>query len=609
MRFVNFLVNQCLVIVMLLFATLYFLSVPLHIQGGDTAELVNSAKNLFIAHPPGYPLWIFAEWLWLNFFQVNTLFWQASLLSSFYALGVLLLVLLPLRKKPSHLILTSLTIALSTAFFEAAVLPDVFALHGLIVATISYLFLFKNKDSIIRQTLIPFFFILGMAHHHTIVFLFPLIIFTFLENLKNKQLRNAFIGGSALGIVTLMTLYGSLIFLRSSDYLSWGNISSIKDLISHFLRTDYGTFSFSPIARNDISRLDSIMYFLKLTGLELSALLLVAVVSLIANFKRFLSAQFLIWFFTIIFSLSFFLMTNFKMEGMGLEIITRFHVMPAILLAFTCSFIFSRLELKSAHKIIAVCALVAIIPQSLTSIKGMLPLRHDSIFEDYSNNLLKTAVEKNAQIILIENDNIYFGLRLLQSLKPDYNKIAVISPPLLFNHWYFEKIQSKLPYFKLLNTNTIWNSRSMDLSRDLIEPNIQFTNILITKPLAASDKFKATQLGLGQLLGLGSGKSVEEELLKTKLQISNAETLQKSRPQQFSKKLIFSEYAYYYLSVGLQSYKKQDLFGAKAAWIKALSIVPYCLPALKNICEKDPKAADCSLENLQRIQNESQLIF
>src|SRR4051812_10710784 len=78
---------------------LFYLShLPRFVQGGDTGELVAASYRLYVPHPPGYPLWIWLQHFFTHFFPFSTVFWRASLLSSFFAWITLLVVALPLRR-------------------------------------------------------------------------------------------------------------------------------------------------------------------------------------------------------------------------------------------------------------------------------------------------------------------------------------------------------------------------------------------------------------------------------------------------------------------------------------------------------------------------------
>lgn len=109
-----------------LLGSFYFSCLPHFIQGGDTAELVASAHQLLVAHPPGYPLWTWLQHFWLHFFHYDTLFWRASVLNLFFSLATLFILGLPLRKKPVFLLICIAPLSLTTTFSEMAILPKSF---------------------------------------------------------------------------------------------------------------------------------------------------------------------------------------------------------------------------------------------------------------------------------------------------------------------------------------------------------------------------------------------------------------------------------------------------------------------------------------------------
>jgi hypothetical protein len=119
-------------------------------------------------------------------------------------------------------------------FWRYAVLPDVFALHFLFLTLV---FLTVARSDRVRKLGFLLGIALSVAHHHTVVFVFPLFLYSALRNSSVSLLiRSILCGAVALG------LYGLLLLYHPADYGSWGELSGMKDLVAHFLRRDYGTF-------------------------------------------------------------------------------------------------------------------------------------------------------------------------------------------------------------------------------------------------------------------------------------------------------------------------------------------------------------------------------
>lgn len=193
-------------------AVFYFACLPSTVQGGDTGELVAAAFARLVAHPPGYPLWIWGQNLWLHMIPVGSVFWRAAFLNSLFSLSALAL-LCGFYSPSLSLWIVLPFIVFAPSFVEAAILPDVFALHALLVVAISLLYLSHWPR---RALAISFLFFFSLAHHHTILFLFPILLFLAFEK-KGKEL----ILGGSLGIVGAALAYASLRLLKPESPFSW----------------------------------------------------------------------------------------------------------------------------------------------------------------------------------------------------------------------------------------------------------------------------------------------------------------------------------------------------------------------------------------------------
>ena len=132
-------------ITLFLVTVMFFSISPKFIQGGDTAELVNASYHLFVPHPPGYPLFLWLQHFWTHLLTVSTVFWRASILNSIFGITALYFVTRPQRSSIFGILLL-LSLASQAEFIEASVLPDVFALHGLLVAVFCWVYFYKNTS-------------------------------------------------------------------------------------------------------------------------------------------------------------------------------------------------------------------------------------------------------------------------------------------------------------------------------------------------------------------------------------------------------------------------------------------------------------------------------
>lgn len=575
---------------LLFLGQLYFYFLPRFIQGGDTAELVTAARGLFVAHPPGYPLWIFLQSAWLYLLSPANTFFSASVLTSFYALGSLLLVAFGLKEKPLIALLIVLQLGLSTAFFESALLPDVFSFHALIVSAICAFYLFGDQK---KYFLVPFLFTVSFAHHHTIIFLAPLISGLFFETMENKANVKKFGLGIGMGLFLAALFYLSLLFFNTESYFSWGNIRTVSDVMAHFLRTDYGTLSFAPVKNAAPESGAALVHFFKTTGLEWAMLVLFSVVSFRKSSVNLKTVSMLL---TIAATFAFFLMVNFPVTEMGEEIIIRFHVMPSVILAFTAAYILKEVDLKNRLTMgLFLASFAALFIIGLKNVQNLASLRKDSIIAQYAEDVLSLAAKNQAGLILADNDNSYFALKYLQYEKQNTDA-AVISTPLLFHPWMEKKLKFTRPSFVLNNAEKVHRDRDLDLTEDLLKPNIA-EKILTTNPTIPAGNFAITYLALGKLI---TEKQPEQISYDRIIRFEDPSVFE--NVQSFSKKFLFSQYAYYYLSKARNYYQAGDKSKALDQWKMALRIVPWCAPALINICQVDQTQADCSPSHIEEVK-------
>jgi hypothetical protein len=587
----------------------YCLSLPQFVQGGDTGELVADAYRLFVPHPPGYPFWVWIQHFWIRIFPFGTVFWKASLLNAIFAFALLGCLAYPLRKEPFKVLLCIPVIALSTAFSESAVLPDVFALHELITVLIGVLYLFGRPESLTRQIGIPLLFGLGTAHHHTIIFLLPVYLATLYEARKLPGSLKKFLVASAIGGLGSMGLYSSLFLLQPNHAFSWGNLSDLSSLINHILRAEYGTFQLAPTTAQ-ISGHGSFLYFLTTSLVELAGLLIFSYWFFFKNRCKIQSGKVQIWSLTILFSMLFLLNLNVVPEAMGAEILRRFHGMPMVQVGLLCIYFISKIQLKEREKWIGALVIIPIAFVLESQSFDLLKLRNDSTFHDYASNLLMSASQFKPAIVLIQNDNAYFGARYVQSVLGDYTDVPAVEPNLRFRPWYVKKIKSLLPHFQNSNPDQTDESFHLDLEEDIILPNLKNgVSVIVTRGFQDGQKYHTTYLGLGRKVDLGTGISFDQ-LSPSRLKIQTRFEHPPIGPQANSKGDLYAQYSFYEVGRALEAFNRKDLKGAYDAWNQALIQVPYAFPALVDLCRlTQGKDIRCSTENFERAKRESQGLF
>ncbi|MFM2079795.1 MAG: hypothetical protein RLZZ219_477 [Cyanobacteriota bacterium] len=228
----------------------YLTLAPAHVLGGDNGEFVALASASGLAHPPGYPLYV----LYLR--ALNWLPGEGALPASLATalLGALQVALLYVACRVWRM--PPAASAIATAFFAASALAsqlnshaEVFALHGVLVAALLAIAPpWLPLPPLVRLAGCGALLGLGLSHHHSIVLLTPLFLFTLASAVRASppasRLRNGAIAASTLLVATLPNL---LLILWSDPSpamsASWGGVDNLAGLLHHMLRRDYGTFT------------------------------------------------------------------------------------------------------------------------------------------------------------------------------------------------------------------------------------------------------------------------------------------------------------------------------------------------------------------------------
>lgn len=581
----------------------YFFIAPLFIQGGDTPELVMASYHRLVAHPPGYPLFIWLQFVWTHLFDVSTVFWRASILSSFFGVTALAAVLFPLKDLKYCLWATLFLIGLKPAFIEASVLPDVFSLHAVFVSLIGHYFLFSHHPK--KDSWVIFLFIFSLTNHHTSIFLFPVFFYSFAHLVQRKDFRSLFIS-LGTGISLFIGLYLSILLLKPDHSLSWGTINNLSKLIHHFLRSDYGTFQLS--ATKSSSGLEAFSFMLKNIWSMLLISLVVLGLALKDKVSSLKSIHFILWSIVLVINLTFPLAMNVTSEHVGAEVLKRFHVMPVIVLSLWTVFLLRKLSFTKKKILSLSLSIIPALYFNLMATPDFSSLRTDSVIEDYANNLYAIGKANYPSLIVADTDASYFGLRYIQSFDEGERpgEVAIVSLPLFFHHWYLAKVQSYLPEFTLPRALDIYRSKYINIDQDIIKPNLQTTRFFFTKGYVDGKKYKVTFFPLGRMLEEGESISFKE----FPIHINQRVEIDYQGPQAFTKLKLFYEYSHFDYAQGVEKAQVNDFVGAQKSMEEALKKVPYAYPAMSSLCMNFPENYDfCKSTKLQTLEEKTKYFY
>jgi hypothetical protein len=123
----------------------------------------------------------------------------------------------------------------------------------------------------------------------------------------------------------------------------------------------------------------------------------------------------------------------------------------------------------------------------------------------------------------------------------------------------------------------------MNLESDLIDPNISHLPFYMPETYKTA-RYKITKLPLRERLDPGTGTVFDETPAKGFRFRSGPEVVHTPTDEYSPYLEFYSKYAYFWLAKGLASVNRSDLESAHQQFSKALLKVPYCIPALYNLC-------------------------
>ncbi|KAM7403002.1 hypothetical protein PAMA_003772 [Pampus argenteus] len=235
-------------------AALYVPCVQRTVPGGDSGELITTACELGVAHPPGYPLFTLLSRLAMSLLPSLSSAHSVNLMSSLLgaaACGALCFTVCRLAGPGPGAVLAGGLFAVSRLSWQWAVVAEVFTLNNLFVGLLFFLAAsFHCAESITQRKKISRWGALccglGLCNQHTLV-LYVLVIIPWVLHRLYSHRELCLRGLVSLGVCFLLG-FVPYIYLPVSSYLnsarwSWGDQTSLSGLLTHLLRAEYGTFS------------------------------------------------------------------------------------------------------------------------------------------------------------------------------------------------------------------------------------------------------------------------------------------------------------------------------------------------------------------------------
>ncbi|XP_076833837.1 transmembrane protein 260 isoform X4 [Brachyhypopomus gauderio] len=239
---------------------LYVPRVQRTVPGGDSGELITTACELGVAHPPGYPLFTMLASLAIRLLPTASPAHSVAVLCALFggvASGALCYTVCRVSGPGPGAVLAGGSFAVSRLVWQWSLVAEVFSLNNLFVGILFALSAcFHTAESVSQKKKFALWGALccglGLCNQHTLV-LYVLVIvpWALIQLSAHSGLR--LLDLLALGLC-LLAGFLPYLYLPVSSYLntarwSWGDQTTLTGLLTHLLRAEYGTFS---LAKSDL---------------------------------------------------------------------------------------------------------------------------------------------------------------------------------------------------------------------------------------------------------------------------------------------------------------------------------------------------------------------
>ncbi|MBI4778592.1 DUF2723 domain-containing protein [Candidatus Desantisbacteria bacterium] len=235
----------------------------------DSGDMVSSAYNLGIPHPPGYPLYCLLGKLWLTIIPFGNIAFKMNIFSSLAAsIACMMVYFIVLKITPPRkdimacipAIVAASLLAFAATFWKQAVIAEKYTLNAAFATTLIFILLKWQEEAACKQKKMPssrylFLFALGLGlsftHHLQSIFLIPAGIYlvTAVNWRMTTRLNWQTYLKMALLFIIPLSLYLYLPIRASINPLTnWGDPDTWEKFINHITAKQYGYyFTSSPV--------------------------------------------------------------------------------------------------------------------------------------------------------------------------------------------------------------------------------------------------------------------------------------------------------------------------------------------------------------------------
>lgn len=483
------------------FGALYLATASPFFLGSDSGLFAVIFADGGYAHPPGYPLYslYLRAMSWL---PAQSAAHGASLATALIGAGAVAVLYDAARRWGLSRLASlfgALCFGLASHVWVYHTQPEVFALNHLLAAGIFWFAAPRSPATGLgRVAALGFLAGLGLAHHHPIVLIAPVGLWGVYTGLRESDSNPLLtLGAGIAALAAGLTPYAYLLAVEHWDLgWHWRSPNSLDDLLTLFLRLDYGTFQLKP-GESGPDRLGQIAFWARSVSLDLYVVPIAsAAVGAIAGCAGWFSRRARLgptapFCFCLVASLLlagpfFASLLPREPEGVSYIFLRRFHLFSELHLALLAAMGADVAARRWIRPRVAALAAGAVAVAGLLLGYGEVRVRHDPAVEHYIEDTF-TSLPDDA-VVVGTGDHHFFGLLYLQRARNERTDIDYVDMALFDAFWYRERVARNLVIESPISPDA-YGSESLDA--DSFDIDRFFAELQSTgRPLFATGAFR-----------------------------------------------------------------------------------------------------------------------
>jgi len=438
-------------------AVIYALTAARDIVIGDSPEYVTVAATLGVAHPPGYPVVTMLGYLF-SLIPVGSVPFRVNLLAVVCGALTVGLIYLTAYRLSGHRLLSgaaALLLAFNPLFWSWSLVIEAFPLNNLLAALMVYLLVVWNERPDRPAPLVAAAFVggLGLANHQTIALLAPAVSYLLWRHRAILFDRPWVIGACTGAVLVGLLPYAYLPWAAAQrPPWSWAAISSVGDLVDHFLRRSYGTGQLvsQPLMQggSPVSRITVLLE--SFTALQIALIALGAV-------QAYRSVRWYFWFAMLAFAVvgpffavysnvnlavSFIVFVLQRFFLLALVVTAPLVALGLVLVIDTAKVRIPRIRPQLVSAAAAGCVAIVVLGQVATAYAAV-DQSGNHVASHFAEDILGTMPENS--ILLVRGDAVVFPVIYASAVERYRPDVAVVILDLLGAEWYVRQVRERYP--------------------------------------------------------------------------------------------------------------------------------------------------------------------